>query len=502
VQKYYFLGDRRLASRIDDAELTAQLFGGYRLGRRFDWGPPIQVGALVLLGGAVLLLLVRSGRSPVRVGVAVGASRALGSSLLVVAALVPSVLLFPRSASAWSCVPGGFLWHYHLDHLGSTQVTSEANGALLYQTRYRPYGDIRGRFTSLGNPTGLGEIHRREFTTYESQQESELQVAGARFYDPTVGQFLSHDPAGQFASPYAYGPWDPINTIDPTGESAGLVVALIAAAIAIASFVYTGVKTGEWGIATVQLVMSLITIGAGASLSITGAVAINTTRQAVFWGSVALAGAAYSGYTLYSSVDQGNVMGAVSSGVNLLLLAYGVYEGWQTDATASGQSQGQQTSLASQVGGFFKGIGRSLGDDLGSTFQGLVGWAYRIALAPYHLGRGLYGLATGDLNLAKSGALGFFSALVPGYGNFAVPNWPGGSILPSFANQLEQAAVAHDSAYGQLSPGASQTPADIALIRNAWTGPGIQPGPVGQVYRVLLTVGFGAKIAGQTALGR
>jgi len=232
VQKYYFLGNRRLAARVDDAELTALLFGGYRLGRKLDWGPLVQGGALVLLGSALLLLLVRSGRSPVRVGVAVSSSRALGSSLLVVVALVPSVFLFPRSAAAW-CTPAGYLWHYHLDHLGSTQVTSEANGALLQQVRYRPYGEVRGRFNSAGNPVGLGELYRREFSAYESQQESELQYAGARFYDPTMGQFLSHDPAGQFASPYAYGPWDPINGNDPGGTDWILVAVLIGISIAI-----------------------------------------------------------------------------------------------------------------------------------------------------------------------------------------------------------------------------------------------------------------------------
>jgi len=107
--------------------------------------------------------------------------------------------------------------------------------------------------------------------------------------------------------------------------------------------------------------------------------------------------------------------------------------------------------------------------------------------------------------MARSGAATFAKALVPGYGNFAAPNWPGTSLggknLSPFNNQVSQGASVHDSAYGQLQPGQSQTPADRALISNVWNGPGIQPGPVGQVYRVLLTGGFYGKIGFQTALG-
>ncbi len=47
-----------------------------------------------------------------------------------------------------------------------------------------------------------------EFTGYESEPVSGLEYAGARFCDPALGMFLTHDPARQFASPYAYvGSW-------------------------------------------------------------------------------------------------------------------------------------------------------------------------------------------------------------------------------------------------------------------------------------------------------
>ena len=56
---------------------------------------------------------------------------------------------------------------------------------------------------------------------------------------------LTHDPARQFASPYAYGPWDPINGTDPTGMFWEWVVLLMAAVAAAAVGIDVGVRTGD-----------------------------------------------------------------------------------------------------------------------------------------------------------------------------------------------------------------------------------------------------------------
>jgi RHS repeat-associated protein len=97
-------------------------------------------------------------------------------------------------------------------------VTKE-DGNLVYQVRYWAYGEIRGRFNSGGNPIAANPDYRYEFTGHETEFASELAYAGARFYDPEIAQFLTHDPAGEFASPYAYGPGNPVNGADPTGAA-------------------------------------------------------------------------------------------------------------------------------------------------------------------------------------------------------------------------------------------------------------------------------------------
>jgi len=85
---------------------------------------------------------------------------------------------------------------------------TDARSQPVVQVRYLPYGGVRGRFDAAGTPLG-GDCTAlpscREFTGYDTEPVSGLQYAGARFYDPGVGSFLTHDPARQFASPYSYG---------------------------------------------------------------------------------------------------------------------------------------------------------------------------------------------------------------------------------------------------------------------------------------------------------
>ncbi|HVN85295.1 MAG TPA: hypothetical protein VMW17_10660 [Candidatus Binatia bacterium] len=76
---------------------------------------------------------------------------------------------------------------YHLNHLGSAEVISTLLGTFEH-VRYSPYGAVRGHYDANGNsltnggctPDGLC----REFTEYDTEPISNLEDAGARFYDP------------------------------------------------------------------------------------------------------------------------------------------------------------------------------------------------------------------------------------------------------------------------------------------------------------------------------
>src|SRR6185369_4099178 len=142
-------------------------------------------------------------------------------------------LVAPEQVSAQ---PGTGRVHYHLDHLGSTQVVSGPTGTIVKEIRYSPYGEVRGRWGANGEDTGL-----YEFTGYETERDSGLQYAGARFYDPLLGSFLTHDPVESSLNPYSYVRWNPINA-DPNGALDW--IGIIVTALLVGSIVAPAVQAG------------------------------------------------------------------------------------------------------------------------------------------------------------------------------------------------------------------------------------------------------------------
>ncbi|MFN9296708.1 MAG: RHS repeat-associated core domain-containing protein, partial [Acidobacteriota bacterium] len=87
---------------------------------------------------------------------------------------------------------------------------SKGNGSQFF-----PYGESRS--SSPGDD-------RENFATYSRDSLSGLDYADQRYYAPSLGRFLTPDPAGVGLNHYAYSDADPINGFDPSGlfaESAG-----------------------------------------------------------------------------------------------------------------------------------------------------------------------------------------------------------------------------------------------------------------------------------------
>ena len=234
----------------------------------------------------------------------VAASRALGVSVLVLMSGAPT-LLFPDSLSAQCEPPGGFVGtrNFHYDHLGSVQLITTHRGDTYWgKLRYDAFGKVRKRTSVGGDYIGDGEYFNREFTGHHKDYSSGLQNAGARFYDPELGQFLTHDPADEFPSPYAYGPGDPVNGSDPTGAfwiNTALIVAgvllLQAALMAYAqggitaaartlAFGALGVVAG-FGIGLAGHALALYTIGEGAATVLSGALQMTSVGMQVVGAS-------------------------------------------------------------------------------------------------------------------------------------------------------------------------------------------------------------------------
>jgi RHS repeat-associated protein len=104
--------------------------------------------------------------------------------------------------------------YYYTDSLGSVLAAADAAGNITSQSEYRPFGQ-----TSLG-----GQPDEPGFTGHIGDSEAGLIYMQARYYDPSVGRFLSIDPVAPTAGDvfngnrFAYVNDNPVRYSDPTGK--------------------------------------------------------------------------------------------------------------------------------------------------------------------------------------------------------------------------------------------------------------------------------------------
>ena len=106
--------------------------------------------------------------------------------------------------------------YYEQDGLGSITSLTGSSGTTANTYIYDSFGNLSGSTGSLANPY--------RYTGREFDTETGLYYYRARFYDTVAGRFLSEDPIDfggweRGANLYLYVSNDPVNLIDPTGET-------------------------------------------------------------------------------------------------------------------------------------------------------------------------------------------------------------------------------------------------------------------------------------------
>jgi RHS repeat-associated protein len=111
---------------------------------------------------------------------------------------------------------GGTLSYIHQDSLSSTSVTSDVSVSLVGSIKYFPFGDCR-------NSTGA--ISTDKLFTGQRLDSTGLYYYGARYYDASIGRFISPDtivpsPANpQSLNRYSYCLNNPLKYVDPSGHN-------------------------------------------------------------------------------------------------------------------------------------------------------------------------------------------------------------------------------------------------------------------------------------------
>lgn len=148
--------------------------------------------------------------------------------------------------------------YYHADRLGSIVAMTDASGTVVQEYVYDAFGAIMHEMApSLAQPL--------MFTAREFDRESGMYYYRNRYYDPTVGRFITEDPigfAGGDINFYNYVAGNPVNFRDPTGLGPVATALGTLSAVAGAAGAYAGAASAQIGLTGAATAGGLTAAGA------------------------------------------------------------------------------------------------------------------------------------------------------------------------------------------------------------------------------------------------
>ena len=441
------------------------------------------------------------------------------------------------------------LAYLYQDHLGSTDVVTDASGSLLEDLSYDPHGQRRapdGRSQDLGR--GEGQITERGFGNHLQLDALEVVHMGGRVYDPLLGRFLSPDPfvqtlnSTQALNRYAYVLNSPLSLVDPSGfffdEVGDFLEDWWRPLAAIGAAVFVGPAAGgllsSLGVGTTTAAVAGHAIGGAAAGAINGG-----NLEAAAIGAVA--GAAFGGVSvsqlgnnpLTGALAHG-LAGGISSEMRGGKFAHGFFSQAYVGLTGGPISSDPAKGIGAIVSSSFhrginSGIAASLvGSDvkravISGALNGAVssvargGDADHLTLADlrdgfeevglwlYHdLKSAVVGSTAGKyLSLQRAfddytgmervRAIGL-GILIPNFFPFAGANY---GLSDSYDDSVGYGSFAEDKLYFssrkhdlEYSRTGGRGADDLRWVAEAWFGQGAELGPYGQAFRVAGSVAF------------
>lgn len=346
--------------------------------------------ALLLLGAA---LAVPGRKRVAGFGRVRRAAVAVVAALLWVAELPVAAPVVAQCDATRASPPAGTVF-YHRDHLGSPRLLTGADGAVLEHLVVRPFGVTAAVYDAGGN--ALAESRSAfQFGGHRGDDGSGLLYFGARYYDPALGLFVTHDPAREFPSPYSYVGGNPLNQTDPNGTCGllcGLIVGIIVGALVGAAT--SAIRAAMDGASLTQTLRAAglgAAYGAatGAALGIVGA-AVHAVDSVALTFAYRLAIAGYAAYNAAQSFSQGQYLTGALTIVEAAAALKGATGALRraapgaSDTGATGDA-GTDTRAPANAAGALTGLLVDAGDMLGKAWGlpatllglalGLAGWA-------------------------------------------------------------------------------------------------------------------------------
>lgn len=110
------------------------------------------------------------------------------------------------------------LLYYHCDQIGTPQMLTDDLGDVVWEATYKAWGETRELIARVSRSTGVVPHNPIRFQGQQIDEETGLHYNRHRYYDPSVGRFVSRDPIGLAGgiNVYAYCR-NPITWTDPLG---------------------------------------------------------------------------------------------------------------------------------------------------------------------------------------------------------------------------------------------------------------------------------------------
>lgn len=147
---------------------------------------------------------------------------------------------------------------YHYNYLGSATLLTDHEGKIVKRYVYSPYGEVDAK-RSVGKASSS-----IRFAGYQADDETGLLYVNARYYDASLGRFLTPDlkvpKDGRDAlglNRYAYVKNNPISYIDPTGHS-WFAALWKRASEAVGQFIERGVAAIKQSVAEASFAFKLL----------------------------------------------------------------------------------------------------------------------------------------------------------------------------------------------------------------------------------------------------